>query len=455
MSDAQGPIPDDGSEDELRKLLRELLSGQGGFDPAKLAGVAGLPNDPAAVQALLSQLQAAVSNPGNGLDWQVARDQARRVAQPGNREISQEEAARFDQAFRVAQLWLSEATELGEISETPATLTRLEWITGSIQFWTSLSEPVATSIADALMNVLTEQTPPEMAQLLGQSSSMMRGIGGAMFAVQLGQVVGNLAEEVVAGGDIGVPVLDHSRPSLLPQNIGDFAEGLDVDREQIELYLAVRETAHARLFQHAKWLRLHLISSITEFARGVSIDVSRMEELAQTLDPSDPDGIRAALSEGAFIPPRTEQQEAALARLETMLALIEGWVDVVTEDATARLPKSVALAETVRRRRAVGGPAERAFALLVGLELRPRRLREAAAMWRAVSEAHGAKVRDELWAHFDALPTTEDIDHPEALVTRLGFGELPADEYDEALAKFLDDPSAFGDAPEGGDKPSN
>ena len=58
MSDAQGPIPDDGSEDELRKLLRELLSGQGGFDPAKLAGVAGLPNDPAAVQALLSQLQA-------------------------------------------------------------------------------------------------------------------------------------------------------------------------------------------------------------------------------------------------------------------------------------------------------------------------------------------------------------------------------------------------------------
>lgn len=277
MSDAQGPIPDDGSEDELRKLLRELLSGQGGFDPAKLAGVAGLPNDPAAVQALLAQLQAAVANPGNGLDWQVARDQARRVALPGNREIAADEAARFDQAFRVAQLWLSEATDLGEPSESPATLTRLEWITGSIQFWTSLSEPVATSIADALMNVLAEQTPPEMAQLLGQSSSMMRGIGGAMFAVQLGQVVGNLAEEVVAGGDIGVPVLDHSRPSLLPQNIDNFAEGLDVDREQIELYLAVRETAHARLFQHAKWLRLHLISSITEFARGVTIDVSRME----------------------------------------------------------------------------------------------------------------------------------------------------------------------------------
>ncbi|MBK0297495.1 zinc-dependent metalloprotease, partial [Bacillus sp. S34] len=68
----------------------------------------------------------------------------------------------------------------------------------------------------------------------------------------------------------------------------------------------------------------------------------------------------------ALIPPRTEEQEAALARLETMLALVEGWVDTVTAAATERLPKSGAIAEMVRRRRAAGGPAESAFTTLVG-----------------------------------------------------------------------------------------
>ena len=159
----------------------------------------------------------------------------------------------------------------------------------------------------------------------------------------------------------------------------------------MQLYLAVRELAHARLFRHAKWLRLQLLTPITDFARGIRIDTDRLEELAADFDPQNPEELRDAMTSGALIPPKSDEQLAALARLETMLALVEGWVDVVTAAATARLPKSDAIAETVRRRRAAGGPAESAFATLVGLELRPRRLREAAAMWQAVTDAVGAE----------------------------------------------------------------
>ena len=68
-----------------------------------------------------------------------------------------------------------------------------------------------------------------------------------------------------------------------------------------------------------------------------------------------------------------------------MLALVEGWVGTVVDGAAeGKLPSSAALSETVRRRRATGGPAEQTFATLVGLELRPRRLREAAALWQAL-----------------------------------------------------------------------
>jgi putative hydrolase len=122
-----------------------------------------------------------------------------------------------------------------------------------------------------------------------------------------------------------------------------------------------------------------------------------------------------------------------------MLALVEGWVDVVTAEATKRLPKSGAIAETVRRRRASGGPAESAFSTLVGLELRPRRLREAAAMWQQVTDAVGADARDALWSHPDLVPTGEDITDPSALLARLTGGTPALDDIDQAIEDLLND----------------
>lgn len=124
------------------------------------------------------------------------------------------------------------------------------------------------------------------------------------------------------------------------------------------------------------------------------------------------------------------------------MGLIEGWVDVVTSSATTRLPRASALAETVRRRRASGGPAESAFATLVGLELRPRRLREATMLWQQVTDAVGAEARDALWSHPDLMPTAEDLDNPAALIARMeasARGEVAEpDEMDRALADLLD-----------------
>jgi hypothetical protein len=89
---------------------------------------------------------------------------------------------------------------------------------------------------------------------------------------------------------------------------------------------------------------------------------------------------------------------------------------VVGEAAGDRLPQAGALAEAIRRRRATGGPAERTFATLVGLELRPRRLREAAEIWRRLTDVRGAEGRDALWTHPDLMPTAEDFDDPEGFV---------------------------------------
>lgn len=428
-------------EDQFRDMLRDFLAGNTDLDPAKLAGAAGLPNDPEMVAQLIGQLQNALQNSGDGINWGLALEQAKGIAGRGTVVSLPVERSQLEQAFHVASLWLDEVTSISELTHEPKLMSRQEWVTATMPVWTQLAEPVASSIANSLTEVLKQNAPEEMDEMIQGASQLMRNVGGTLFAMQLGQVVGQLSSEVVSGGDIGIPLLDSadSGAAILPQNVLGFGAGLDIPVDQIQLYLAVRELAHARLFRHAKWLRLQLLSSITEFAKGIRIDTDRLEELANDFDPNNPEELRQAMTSGALIPPKSEEQLAALARLETMLALIEGWVDVVTAEATTRLPSSVAIAETVRRRRASGGPAESAFATLVGLELRPRRLREAAQMWQQVTDAVGNDGRDALWSHPDLVPTGEDIDDPKALVARITGGEPEADDIDQAIEDLLND----------------
>jgi putative hydrolase len=430
-------------EDEFEELLRQLLGGAGGdIDAEQLSRLSGMNIDPAMMQTLMQQLRGAFAEGGDGgINWELAKRQALHIANQDGLGVTAGQRTDLDQAFALATLWLSEATTISELASPPQSMTRGGWVEATLPFWQELAEPVATSIADALTAALSEQAPEDMQGLVQGAGRLMRTVGGSLFASQLGQVVGDLSKEVVSGGDVGIPIMPDGVAAILPQNFADFGRDLEIPDDQLALYAAVRELAHARLFRHARWLRLHVISQVTDFARGVHVDTEALEELASRFDPSEPEELRQALESGALLPARSDAQNAALTRLENLLATIEGWVDVVTENAASRLPSADRIAEAVRRRRAVGGPAERALGSLVGLELRPRRMREAAAMWRAVTDAVGVAARDSLWDYPDLMPTAEDIDDPASLVARLearARGEEPArDEMDDALARLL------------------
>jgi putative hydrolase len=264
-----------------------------------------------------------------------------------------------------------------------------------------------------------------------------------MFGSQVGQALGGLAGEVLTASDIGLPLGPEGKAALVPVNVREFADGLDVEEDDVQLYLALREAAHQRLFAHVPWLRAHLLAAVEDYGRGTTIDVSKIEASMADVDPMNPASLQEALEGGVFEPEKTPAQKAALVRLETTLALVEGWVDEVVGQATeSRMPTAAKLQEAVRRRRAAGGPAESTFAALVGLELRPRRLRDASALWGSLRSRKGQQARDAVWAHPDLLPTAEDLDDP------LGFQEhaeepeaLTSAEFDAALADLLDEES--------------
>jgi putative hydrolase len=283
---------------------------------------------------------------------------------------------------------------------------------------------------------------------------MLGKAGGAMFGSQVGQALGGLAGEVLTATDIGLPLGPAGTAALVPANVRAYAEGLDVSEDDVVLYLALREAAHHRLFSHVPWLSAHLLAAVEDYGRDTSIDMSRIESKMADIDPMNPASLQQALEGGLFEPEQTPAQQAALTRLETALALVEGWVDEVVGQATeTRMPTATKMHEAVRRRRAAGGPAESTFAALVGLELRPRRLRDASALWGSLRSREGHQARDAVWAHPDLLPTAADLDDP------LGFREhveepeaLTDAEFDAALTELLDNPDSDSGVVEDEDK---
>jgi putative hydrolase len=445
MNDNQNPGPPEGmNPDDFEAFLRRFMSGDEPFDAEKLASAAGMPLDPAAMQEMLAQLKKAMSSlqaegKGAGVNWDLATNQAKAIAKTGALSISNSARKQIGDATTIGSLWLNEATAISELIAEPKLLSRELWVIDAMPLFTALSEPVANQMTIALSENISQNAPEELQQILGNASGVMKSAGGTLFAMQLGQALGKLSQEVLTGGDIGLPLFKDQRAAFVPQNLEAFVNGLEIEKDQAYIYLVIREMAHVRLFKHSKWLRDSIVSQISKYASEISIDNSKITQIAEDFDPEHPDELRVALESGAFIANRTDDQNAALASIETLLALIEGWVDVVTEEATKRLPKAAAVAEAVRRRRATGGPAELTFGALVGLELRPRRLREAAAMWREIGSSVGIEKRDQLWDHPDVLPTAADIENPAALISKLREGGTLPDAFDQALRDFLTD----------------
>lgn len=400
---------------------------------------------------------ATAAGTADGVNWNVVRDVARKAAaaqgsDPTPTRAQQEAVA---DAVRLAQSWLDGATELPASSAAARAWSRAEWIEKTISVWQRLVDPVATNMASAMADTMTFGDGPEAQMLAGMEQMlkpMLRTSGSQMFGMQAGQGIGAVAGDILSGTDNGLPLLDASTIALVPSNIDAFADGLDGDTDDLLIYLALREAARQRLFAHATWLRPQVLALIEEYAKQITIDTSRLEELmgsAGGLDPESLQKIARQLQDNTlFVPARTPDQERILERLETLLALVEGWVDdVVATVAEKWLPNAEALAELIRRRRGAGGPAEETLTQLVGLELRPRKVREAAKLWQVLRQRSGAQAREAAWTHPDLLPSSEDLADP------LGYapgGDDEGDDFDAALYSLLD-----GDTGSGPDEPDS
>lgn len=415
--------------EELEKLLRRMFE-SGSLNPEELSKVAGAGLNPKLLGQLFGQVQAMMSASDGPVNWELATKTAVDMAKEAQSQPSEVLLNEIQNSFDIAQLWLSEQTDFTN-SQPLKLLSRTLWVQDAIPLFKDLAEPVAASMSRALSDNLNQVIPEELVGMIGPATKFLENAGAAMFAAQLGQSVGKLSENVLSSTEIGIPL--SNRPGLVGQNVESLLKDLETPKSEVLIYLAIRELAISSLYASNRWLRDQIATQVSSFAAGLKIDPESIQNLAQQIDPSDPTSFNLVIESGGLITPRTADQEQVLTRIETMLALIEGWADAVSLAAASRLPGINQVFELIRRRQAVGA-AQKTFATLLGLELRPRLQREAMAMWQKIADQVGTGARDEIWRHPDLLPTAEDIQDPSAFLARLGGGD---DDFDSELNKLL------------------
>ena len=374
----------------------------------------------------------------------IVRDTAKKfVTAKGSAPIGANDVAKIEEAFAIAELWLNEATFFSQTTATgnPA-MARTDWVDTTLNGWQTSVEPLATGLAAAISELLNNangeagQSEAENAMQIpvGMIATLLRSFIGSLIATQLGQSIGGLAASVTGTHDVGLPLVEPVYPALVPQNIDEWGQDLNIPMDEVRIFHALRESAVARLFAHNPWLISYIRTAISDYGKGIRIDIDAIQRQAQEVfdnaseegkefDPTNPESFNIALNEGIFTPEETPAQRAALTKLETVLALIDGWSeDVVTLAAGERLPNLVALQETLRRRRATSAPAQQLFATMFGLQVSPKLAREAATFWKAVREVKDLEGRDRIWSGI--LPTSDDLLTPQSYLVSV---EIPDD----------------------------
>jgi putative hydrolase len=374
------------------------------------------------------------------LPQSVVRDTAKKFVQAqGSEPLGTNDVTVVKNALEIAELWLNEATVFPATSSgtTPTALSRLDWVDTTLPGWQATMEPLATGLASAISGLLDQAMAaqgaeaPEgegeaLANSMGAIAGLLRSFIGSLIATQLGQAIGSISATATGAHDVALPLLDPARPILIPENIEKWSTDLEIPKSEVYLFHALREAAIARLFAHNPWIVGYIRSAIVEYGRGIHIDMEAIQRQAfdamQNFDPSQIDptagenSFTIALNNGIFTPEETPQQRAALSKLETALALVDGWADDVTNQASGeRLPAISQLREMFRRQRATNAPAQQLFKSLLGLEVSPKLAREASAFWSKVREEKDVAARDALWSGI--LPTAEEILDPLAFLS--------------------------------------
>jgi putative hydrolase len=344
------------------------------------------------------------------------------------------EARAWDDRLRLAELWVDPATSLPGAGVTLAArpLSRPDWAETVLPGFAPLVEPGARRMTEALGS--------DAATGLPGAGDMVGRLGGLLAGLQAGALVGQLARSVLGQYELAMPPRDPARVLVLPENVSAFEQASGLPSDQLRLWLACHEVAGQRLFAGVGWLRDHLHGVVDDVARETDPDASGLMERLQSLEGGGPDALQELLQggEGLLGPPSAALQ-AAVAKLEVLLALTAGYAVVIAGRALdGRLPALEAIEAAVRRRLADPQAPHGLFAQLLRVDPERAAAARGERFCREVLAATDIDGLDRVWAHPDFLPSAEELGVPGRWLERVGLVGGEEVDLDEGLRALLE-----------------
>jgi putative hydrolase len=245
--------------------------------------------------------------------------------------------------------------------------------------------------------------------------------GPVMLGMQSGFTVGHLARG--AFGQYGLPIPRPPSDDLLvvPAAIDAFASDWSLPNDDVALWVELSEIAH-----HAVLARPHvrerIESLLNAYVAAFRPDPTALEGKLDDLDLANPAALQDVLSDpevllGAM---QTPEQHEMHARLEAIVAAVEGYVDHVVDTVGRTLIGSFGpLTEALRRQRVERGDGDKFVERLFGLELGQAQFERGDAFIAGVLERAGEEGLARLWHSEHELPTPAEIDAPGLWLARI------------------------------------
>ncbi|MGZ8606562.1 MAG: zinc-dependent metalloprotease [Actinomycetota bacterium] len=337
------------------------------------------------------------------VDWGTAAETARRLGGPGPSTPAIERARlREDLAALVpeAEAAIGEFTGLRAdgFRSRPWVMSRAEWASANLSAMQRMLEP----LADKLL-------PPG-----ARRSELRRKALGA----QIGGLLGYVSRKVLGQYDVFLPPDDEGLLYFVGPNVVEAERRFGLRPRDFRLWIAIHEVTHRVQFGATGWLKTYLKRHIDEYLGTVQVDSRELlaqlrraaEEIRGGADWRGPQGILLLM---------TDEQRALFAKMQALMALLEGHASFVMNwVAAGRVDDLARMRRALQERRRTGG-MERGLQRAIGFESKIAQYDTGERFVRGVVDAAGMDAFNRIWEREEHLPTLGEIADPTLWVGRV------------------------------------
>lgn len=370
---------------------------------------------------LFREIQRVLRSSSGPVNWELARQVAVASASSSGSDPAPtaDDQRGFEEAVRLAELQVGGFTGLSPPPDLPRVeaVRRTGWIERNLEGLRAVMEGAVQRLGEALgraqRELLPEGAPPtEAEQLMGQLSPLLLG-------AQVGAVLGALGAQALGQYDIAIPRPGPASLLFVVPNIQAFERDWSLEPTEFRTWVAIHEVTHR--FEFARpWALERFRELVDGFTQTLRLDVEGLRDRLASLDPSDPQAMRAILEAGGGLigPVLDDEQRLKLGRIQAFMAAAEGYGDHVMHALGERLLPSYGRIEEAMRRYRESERTEPVLERLLGIEVRREHYRLGRSFCDAVAAATDEATLASMWDSAEALPSLPELEEPTLWLAR-------------------------------------